>query len=111
MLRKTIQILLFVPVLALYIVGNNQIADAETAASVVSRSSIIFDKTYIPQPDSPVLPVIPDGNRPVTKYSLSGQLPRTGEEAGIGLQWLGLGLLIASLSIKIHRKKLGKFKK
>lgn len=111
MFRKTIQILLFVPVLALYIVGNNQIAHADTAASVVSRSSIVFDKTYIPQPDSPVYPVIPDGNRPVTKYSPSGQLPRTGEEAGIGWQWLGLGLLITSLSIKINRKKLGELKK
>lgn len=98
-MRRTIHKLFFVLVLALYIVGNNQVAHADTANSVVSRSSIVFDKTYIPQPDSPV---IPNGNTTVTKYS-SGLLPRTGEEAGRGLQLLGLGLLSTSLSIKIKK--------
>lgn len=111
MFRKTIQILLFVPVLALYIVGNNQIAHADTAASVVSRSSIVFNKTYIPQSDSTTPPVIPDGKTIVSQYSESGLLPRAGEKTDIIWQLLGLALLITSLSIKINRKKLGELKK
>lgn len=103
MLYKVIQRLLFVSVLALYIVGNNQIVDADTAASMVSQSSIVFDKTYIPQLDESVKPIIPDGSNKIVKYSENGMLPKTGEESSIGWQRLGISLMIISLSIKIKK--------
>lgn len=100
-MKKHLRSLILLVVMALYIVGNNQIAHADTAGAMVSQSSISFDKTYIPQP---VNPVIPNGSQTVPTIHGTGTLPRTGTKAGLNWELLGLSLLVSSLLIKKNQK-------
>ena len=105
MLHRTIQELFLIGFATLYVIGNNQIADADTITSTVSRASIVFDQAYTPQPNIHTSPVIPDGHLVVSHYGGSGQLPRTGEQSGMGWEVLGASFLLASLSITIKKQK------
>jgi LPXTG-motif cell wall-anchored protein len=99
MMKKNLRSIILLVVTVLYIVGNNQIAYGDTAGSMVSQSSISFDKTYIPQP---VNPVIPNGSQTVPTNH--GTLPRTGTKSGLNWELLGFSLLASSLLIKKNQK-------
>lgn len=96
MMKKIPRILILLIVSVLYSVGNNQIARAETTGSMVSQSSITFDKTYIPQPSNPI---IPDG-REIVLTNHGTNLPRTGSKTSFNCELGGFFLLITSLIVK-----------
>lgn len=78
----------------MYIVGNNQIASADTVANMESQASIHFDQAYFP-PE--VDPVIPSGSTSFPVYTGKSTLPKTGEADAQSGQLLGITLLSTSL--------------
>lgn len=78
----------------MYIVGNNQIASADTVANMESQASIHFDQAYFP-PE--VDPVIPSGSTSFPVYTGKSTLPKTGETGSQSGQLLGITLLSTSL--------------
>ncbi len=78
----------------MYIVGNNQIASADTVANMESQASIHFDQSYFP-PE--VDPLIPSGSTSFPVYTGKSTLPKTGETGSQSGQFLGITLLSTSL--------------
>lgn len=78
----------------MYIVGNNQIASADTVANMESQASIHFDRAYFP-PE--VDPLIPSGSTSFPVYTGKSTLPKTGETGSQSGQLLGITLLSTSL--------------
>lgn len=78
----------------MYIVGNNQIASADTVAHMESQASIHFDQSYFP-PE--VDPLIPSGSTSFPVYTGKSTLPKTGETGSQSGQLLGITLLSTSL--------------
>lgn len=78
----------------MYIVGNNQIASADTVANMESQASIHFDQAYFP-PE--VDPLIPSGSTSFPVYTGKSTLPKTGEADAQSGQLLGITLLSTSL--------------
>lgn len=86
-------------IMALYCIGNNQIAYASDGESMSSQSSITFDKTYIPTEDFIEYeePFIPNGSTAFPVYTGKSKLPKTGEVEAQRGQLLGITLLSTSL--------------
>lgn len=76
------------------IVGNNQIASADTVANMESQASINFDQSYFP-PE--VDPLIPSGSTSFPVYTGKSTLPKTGETESQSGELLGITLLSTSL--------------
>ena len=109
-LKRILKGIVFLSTVAVYIVGNNQIAHASDGGSMSSQSSIIFDQTYIPTDDiiEDVYvnedPLIPSGSTSFPVYTGKTTLPKTGETGSQSGQLLGIALLSTSL-ILIGLKK------
>jgi LPXTG-motif cell wall-anchored protein len=93
-LKKFLKGIVFLSTVTVYIVGNNQIASADTVANMESQASIHFDQSYFP-PE--VDPVIPSGSTSFPVYTGKSTLPKTGETGSQSGQLLGITLLSTSL--------------
>ena len=93
-MKKFLKGIVFLSTVAVYIVGNNQIASADTVANMESQASIHFDQSYFP-PE--VDPVIPSGSTSFPVYTGKSTLPKTGETGSQSGQLLGITLLSTSL--------------
>jgi Gram positive anchor. len=93
-LKRILKGIVFLSTVAVYIVGNNQIASADTVANMESQASIHFDQAYFP-PE--VDPVIPSGSTSFPVYTGKSTLPKTGETGSQSGQLLGITLLSTSL--------------
>jgi LPXTG-motif cell wall-anchored protein len=93
-LKKILKGIVFLSTVTVYIVGNNQIASADTVANMESQASIHFDQSYFP-PE--VDPVIPSGSTSFPVYTGKSTLPKTGETGSQSGQLLGITLLSTSL--------------
>lgn len=103
-MKRILRLGLFLNIIAIYIVGNNQIASADTVANMESQASIHFDKTYFP-PE--VDPLIPSGSTSFPVYTGKSVLPKTGETGSQLGQMFGLLLLISTslMFIRINKTK------
>ena len=93
-MKKFLKGIVFLSTVTVYIVGNNQIASADTVANMESQASIHFDQSYFP-PE--VDPVIPSGSTSFPVYTGKSTLPKTGETGSQSGQLLGITLLSTSL--------------
>ncbi|USJ19833.1 LPXTG cell wall anchor domain-containing protein [Lactococcus formosensis] len=93
-MKKILKGIVFLSTVTVYIVGNNQIASADTVANMESQASIHFDQSYFP-PE--VDPVIPSGSTSFPVYTGKSTLPKTGETGSQSGQLLGITLLSTSL--------------
>lgn len=93
-MKKFLKGIVFLSTVAVYIVGNNQIASADTVANMESQASIHFDQAYFP-PE--VDPLIPSGSTSFPVYTGKSTLPKTGEADAQSGQLLGITLLSTSL--------------
>ncbi|WP_270744654.1 LPXTG cell wall anchor domain-containing protein [Lactococcus petauri] len=93
-MKRILKGIVFLSTVAVYIVGNNQIASADTVANMESQASIHFDQSYFP-PE--VDPVIPSGSTSFPVYTGKSTLPKTGEADAQSGQLLGITLLSTSL--------------
>ncbi|WP_285004812.1 LPXTG cell wall anchor domain-containing protein [Lactococcus garvieae] len=93
-MKKFLKGIVFLSTVTVYIVGNNQIASADTVANMESQASIHFDQSYFP-PE--VDPLIPSGSTSFPVYTGKSTLPKTGETGSQSGQLLGITLLSTSL--------------
>ena len=100
-MKKYLKGIVFLSTVTVYIVGNNQIASADTVANMESQASIHFNQSYFP-PE--VDPLIPSGSTSFPVYTGKSTLPKTGEAEAQSGQLLGIALLSTSL-ILIGLKK------
>lgn len=96
-MHKVPKYLSILVVLLLYIGGSQQVSYADEVGSVVSHASINFDRTYIPQPENPI---IPDGTAVVKPSQASTQLPQTGQRPEHYLVIIGLVMIVMSIKLK-----------
>lgn len=105
-MKKILKTVLFLNIIAFCVVGNNQIAHADTSANMGSQASIHFDEAYFPpEVDS----LIPSGNTSFPVYTGKSILPKTGDSSSQVWEILGILLLSMSLiTISLTTKKIKK---
>lgn len=79
---------------------------ADTTNSIVTKGTISFKESYIPQKPSNT---IPNGKTVMISNNKNFILPRTGETEASHLNWLGFLTLFISLTIKMATKNRKKF--
>lgn len=79
---------------------------ADTTNSIVTKGTISFKESYIPQKPSDS---IPNGKTIMVSNNKNYILPRTGETEVNRLNWLGFLALVIGITIKISKKNRKKF--